>query len=292
MAMADNQSPQGKNMIDVRGALDAIAADAARGDIVFPTHSEIALRVQRMLDDSDCSIAQLGKLISAEPVLSARVLGVANSIAYNSSGRAISQLENAISRLGFTTLRALVAAIIVRQMQQMTKTHEDRALADRLWQHTVYVAALARVIARRVTHQNPDTAFFAGIVHEVGNFYLISRAAAFPGLLTNDLPSWHADAEAAVGRAVLLALDVPLPVREAMEILWSGFLAMPPASLGDTLLLADQLTPVESPIDVLAGMSRKGMDVELDMLIDDETLSQILCESADEVASLSAALNV
>ena len=75
-----------------------------------------------------------------------------------------------------------------------------------------------------------------------------------------------------------------------MEALWSGFLAMPPASLGDTLLLADQLSPIESPIDSLAGMSRQGMDVELELLIDDETLSSILAESTEEVASLIAAL--
>ena len=52
-------------MMDVRSALDAIAADAARGDIVFPTHTEIALRVQRLLDDPDCAIDALGKLVSA-----------------------------------------------------------------------------------------------------------------------------------------------------------------------------------------------------------------------------------
>ena len=39
--------------MDVRTALEAITADAARGDIVFPTHTEIALRVQRLLDDPD-----------------------------------------------------------------------------------------------------------------------------------------------------------------------------------------------------------------------------------------------
>ena len=37
--------------MDVRTALDAIAADAARGDIVFPTHTDIALRVQRLLEE-------------------------------------------------------------------------------------------------------------------------------------------------------------------------------------------------------------------------------------------------
>ncbi len=276
--------------MDVAAALDAIAADAARGDIVFPTHTDIALRVQRLLDDPDCAIDALGKLISAEPLLAARVLGIANSIAYNPGGRTIADLKNAISRLGFATLRALAAAVIVRQMKELSSTAEQRALATKLWEHTAHVAALARVIARRVTRQNPDAAFFAGIVHEVGGFYLIARASRFPGLLDADLEAWHGDGEAAVGRAVLAALAVPPAILAATESLWSGFLALPPVTLGDTLLLADQLSPVESPIDVLAGMSRKGMNVELELLIDDETLTAILAESADEVSSLGAAL--
>lgn len=276
--------------MDVQSILDTVAADAARGDIVFSTHAEIALRVQRMLDDPDCSIDALGKLVSAEPLLSARVLGTANSIAYNSSGRPITDLKNAISRLGFATLRALAAAIVVRQMKDMSKVEEHRRLAMRLWEHTANVAALARVLARRVTHQNPDVAFFAGIVHEVGSFYLLSRASAFPGLLDDNLEPWHGEGEARVGRAVLRALDVPPHILIAIETLWAGFLAMPPASLGDTLLLADQISPIESPLDALVGMSRRGMTVELELLIDDETLTDILAESAEEVASLSAAL--
>ncbi len=276
--------------MDARSALDVIAADAARGDIVFPTHSEIALRVQRLLDDPECTVEALGKLIGAEPILATRVLAIANSIAYNPGGRAIGDVKNAVARLGFASLRALVATIIVRQMKDLSPTDEHRQLAGRLWEHTASVAALARVLAHRVTRQNPDAAFFAGIVHEIGSFYLIARAGDFPGLLTSGLEHWHGDGEAAVGRAVLRALQAPASGLEALETLWSGFLAMPPASLGDTLLLADQLSPIESPIDALAGMSRKGMSAELELLIDDATLSDILAESAEEVASLCAAL--
>ena len=276
--------------MDVRSALDVIAADAARGDIVFPTHSEIALRVQRLLDDPECSIEALGKLIGAEPILATRVLAIANSIAYNPGGRTISEVKSAVSRLGFATLRALAAAVIVRQMKDMSLAESHRSLAAKLWEHTASVAALARVIAHRVTRQNPDAAFLAGIVHEIGGFYLIARADDFPGLLTSGLELWHDEGEAAVGRAVLRALQAPAPILAAMETLWSGFLAMPPTSLGDTLLLADQLSPIESPIDALAGMSRKGMSAELELLIDEDTLSGILAESAEEVASLCAAL--
>lgn len=276
--------------MDVQKALAAIAADAARGDMVFSTNAEIALRVQRALDDPDCSLDELAKLISAEPILSARVVAIANSVTYNRSGHASSDVHYAVSRLGFKTLRMLVTALVVRQMEDLSHAPEHRALAVRLWEHTAHVAALARVIAQRVTHQDPDAAFFAGIVHEVGGFYLISRASAFPGLFTGDLAEWHELGEAEVGRAVLRVLGVPGNVLAAVETLWGGYLALPPVSLGDTLLLADELSPVESPLSQISGMGCKGMAVDIDLSIDDETLSGILRDSAEEVESLTAAL--
>ena len=195
--------------MDISSIFAAIAADAERGDIVFPTHTDIALRVQRMLDDPDCAIDALGKLIAAEPILAARVIGLANSVSYNPGGRAITELKSAISRLGFAALRAITAAIVVRQMKEMSSDAAHRALASRLWEHTANVAALARVIARRVTRQNPDAAFFAGIVHEVGGFYLISRSAEYPALFDEDFSAWTETGEAEVGRAVLKLLAVP-----------------------------------------------------------------------------------
>ena len=277
--------------MDIHAILKTVAADAIRGDIVFPTHTEIALRVQRLLDDPDCDSNVLAKLIAAEPMLSARVLSMANSLAYNPRGRTIGDVRSAIARLGFATLRALAVSIVVRQMKDLSRLETHRALAGRLWEHSANVAALARVIARRVTRQNPDAAFFAGIVHEVGAFYLISRAADFPGLLTPPLENWIDDTEATVGRAVLAALQTPEAISAAIETVWGGYLAMPPTSLGDTLLMANELSPIESPLDALDGLGRRDMPVELEMAIDDETLSEILAESSDEVASIGDALN-
>jgi hypothetical protein len=79
-------------------------------------------------------------------------------------------------------------------------------------------------------------------------------------------------------------------VLEAIEGMWQGYLAMPPQSLADTLLLADQLAPVESPLAQLAGTGREGIEANIDVALDDETLSSILEESAAEVESLINAL--
>jgi hypothetical protein len=77
---------------------------------------------------------------------------------------------------------------------------------------------------------------------------------------------------------------------EAMEGLWDGYMAIPPKSLGDTLLLASQLAPVESPLAQLAGNAREGTRVDIDVSLDKEMLSGILTESAEDVASLIGAL--
>lgn len=276
--------------MDIQTIVDRIAAQAASGEIVFSTHAEIAVRVQRQLDDPDCSIEHLGKLIAADPLLAARTVGVANTVAFNPGGRTITDVKSAVARLGFSALRALTASVIVRQMSGTSPSKEQKVFSAKLWEHTAHVAALARVIARRITRQSPDSAFLAGIVHEIGSFYLLAQETVYPGLLESNLECWHGDGEARVGRAILEALDIPPSIREATETLWSGFLALPPASLGDTLLLADELAPVESPLSTLMGMSRKEMPAEIEVLVDGDTLSHILAESADEVASLTNAL--
>jgi len=276
--------------MDSESALQKIIADAERGNMVFPTHADLALRVKRMLDDPDCAAEPLSKLIAAEPLLAARVVAIANSVVYNRSGRSSADLRSAVSRLGFNTLRTLATSVVVGQMANMVQAPAHRVLSIRLWEHTAHVAALSRVIASRVTHQDPEEAFFAGIIHEIGGFYLIAGAAAFPGLLESELSAWVGEQEAQLGRCVLRALKIPESVLAAMEVLWSGYLAMPAESLGDTLLLADQLAPVESPLAELSGMGRKGMAVDIDQQVDGEVLSAILADSAEEVASLIAAL--
>jgi HD-like signal output (HDOD) protein len=277
--------------MDLSAVLDRIAEEAARGEVVFPTHAEIALRVRRAVDDPDASVEQLAKLIQAEPMLAARVVGIANSVTYNRSGKAISDIKSAVGRIGFKTIRALATAVVVRQMEDMPRDPRHRGMAVRLWEHTTQVASLAHVIAKRVTKLDPDTAFFAGIVHEVGGFYLISRAADFPGLLDGELPGWDGDHEAKVGRAILKLLGVPENVVGGIEALWDGYMAMPPESLGDTLLLADRLASSESPLSQLVGLGREGTPVEIDVALDDDTLSGILKESAEELESLTRALH-
>ncbi|AZP14385.1 HDOD domain-containing protein [Undibacterium parvum] len=287
-------------------ALNVLVLQANRGELVFSTNVATTLKIQKALDDPDCSVDTASKLVLNEPLLSARVVAIANSVVYSRMGNDVSNVKAAISRLGFRTLRSVVASLVVRQLAGSSKDPAIRGMINKLWEHSAQVAALAQVMARRVTKLDPDTAMFAGIVHEVGGFYLLSRAEEFPSLLEkddlnappapNDLPSFtdtvidRESAEAVIGRAVLKNLQLPQPVVDAVEALWYGLRAMPPESLGDTLLLANELAKTPSPLDTRTDTESNRYTSEIDFVVGEGTLHSILEESGEEFKTLAAAL--
>jgi len=276
--------------MDRTDALKSIAAQAARGDLSFPTNVAATLKLQHALLDPDCHIDEAARLVQSEPLLAARTVAIANAAAYNRNGHDVTNVRAAVQRVGFRTLGALAAAVIVRQLASGITDPGLRARADQLWQHSAHVAALAQVIAKRVSNVDPETAMFAGIVHEVGGFYLLSRAAEFPGLLEGGADEWLEHGEVALGRGVLRKLNVPAPVMDAIEALWNGMRALPPETLGDTLLLANDLCPVPSPLLERPGAAGLHSAATIDFAVGDGTLALILQESEAEVAGLTAAL--
>ncbi|WP_020656227.1 HDOD domain-containing protein [Massilia niastensis] len=277
--------------MDRLSALKSIAAEAARGELTFPTSVNATLKLQRALGEPDCHIDAAARLVQAEPLLAARTVAIANSVAYNRSGNDVTNVRAAVQRVGFRTLGALAASVIVRQLASEISDPALRARADQLWAHSAHVAALAQVIARRVSFVDPETAMFAGIVHEVGGFYLLSRAGEFPGLLDGGAEEWIEHGEVAIGRGVLLKLGVPVAVMGAIEALWNGLRALPPETLGDTLLLANDLASVPSPLHERPGATTRESAATIDFITGAGTLAQILEESAMEVHSLTSALS-
>jgi HD-like signal output (HDOD) protein len=270
-----------------------IAAQAERGEIIFPTSVNAALRLQLALDDPDCPIEDAIKLVLGEPQLAARTVALANSAAFNRAGEAtVTNVRAAVMRIGYRSLQMLVASLVVRQFGSRIVDPALRFKAEQLWEHTAHVAALAQVFARRVTFINPDTALFAAIVHEVGGFYLLSRADEFPGLLDADPENWAELCEEVVSREVMRKLSIPEPVVAAIAQLRSGLLGMPPASLTDTLLLANQFAPVPSPLATRAVVRPAHEDTALDFVLDRKMLESVLSDSAEEFQQMSAALLV
>jgi HD-like signal output (HDOD) protein len=268
-------------------SLERIATQMQHGEIIFPSSVAITLKIRRLLNDPDGHLAATTDLVTIEPLLSARVVAIANSVAYRRSEDDITNVATAVARVGLRSVQTLVNALIVRQLAGTPKDARTQALLSRLWEHTAHVASLARMLARRVTHVDPETALFTGLIHDAGSFYLLSRVAEFPALLDTDRAEGEESLEIEVHRQVARTLDVPSPVVEALEVVWQGYVSSPPVTLADTVALAKELAPVGSPMVRLAS----GQEfASIDIAIGEEHLTDILRASSEEVDSLTRAL--
>ena len=276
--------------MDRLDAFKQIAAQAQRGELSFPTNVDATLKLQRALSDPDLHVDLAARLVQSEPLLAARTVAIANSVTYNRSGQPITTVRAAVQRVGCRVLNAVAAAVIVRQLDSKITNPVLRDKANRLWKHSAHVAALSQLIAKRVSKVDPETAMFAGIVHEVGGFYMLSRASEFPGLLDGDPEEWIEYGERTIGRGVLAKLGVPTPVLQAIEAMWEGMRALPPETLGDTLMLANDLAPHDSPLHVQAGATTRQSAATVDFVVGEGTLATILADAKEEVDSLTAAL--
>ena len=276
--------------MDKLEAFRSIAAQASKGEITFSTNINATLKVKQLLNDPEAHLPDAIKLVLADPLFSARTVAIANSAAYNRSGTKISNVTTAVMRLGFGTLRSLAISLIVRQMNEGLSNPLMRKKSAELWEHTTCVAALAQVIARRMTKVDPDVAMFAGIVHEVGGFYLLSRAQEFPGLLDGQLEEWMEYGEKIIGRGVMKALEIPETICEAIEQIWLGVGAQPPVTLGDVLILANDLATTLSPLQPASEVAIHDANNRVDFAVGNETLSSILEDATEQIESLREAL--
>ncbi|MFC0253263.1 HDOD domain-containing protein [Massilia consociata] len=263
-------------------AFGYIAAQAARGEISFPTSVNAVLRLQLALDDPDCHVEEAIRLVLSEPQLAARTVALANTAAFGAAGVQVTNVRAAVQRIGYHRLRGLVAALLVRQFGHRIGDPLLRAKAAQLWEHSAQVAGLAQALARHVTKIDPDTALFAGIVHEVGGFYLLSRADEFPGLLEDDTENWSELCEDVVSIEVMRKLAIPADVAAAIGALRDGVLDPEPHTLLDTLLLANRYAPVASPLAAAPIMQDGGP-------LDGAVLDKLLAEAGETAQALGDA---
>lgn len=275
--------------------LEDIARDlSGGGEVSFPTFLDITFQVQNALKNPDLSVEQLATLVGAEPLMSAKLIRMANSVAMNPTGREVADVRSAIHRVGMAAVRSVSFAVAMEQLlrSQQMQLPLFRDISQKLWEHTAHVAALCRVLARKLTRINADEAMFAGLVHDLGVFYLMSRAANFPDLLNDRtefyalLVGWHDS----IGHALLSALEQPESILLAVLEHENDRGIDEAKSLSDVLYIANKI----------ANRTCRWRDAEFDGAVDTSvlervfdaaTLQDLIRESEEEVLSLKAALS-
>jgi HD-like signal output (HDOD) protein len=270
----------------------SLAGELSGGRLDLPSFPEVAVRIRKVLADSKSSIEQVVRIVGSEPVLAARLLRIANSASLNRSGRPVTELRSAISRIGYNMVRSASLSFSMNQMRHDKKLAAFRHYLNDLWERSTSVAAYSYVLARNYSRVNPDEALLTGMMHGIGKLYILTRATDHPGMFGGDaelnaiMEDWHAS----IGKAILETWEFPDVMAQAVgDQADSTREAEGAADLADVLAVAilmasygTNISGLEIALQGHPGAKRLGLD-------ESKTLA-VMGDSAAEVSALTQAL--
>ena len=299
MTAAQNSDPAPNTGMQRDASMDAfefvreLATELSSSTIELPSFPEVALRVQKVLSEEEANAERVVRVLGAEPVLATRVLSMANSAALNPGGKPVTELRAAVTRLGFDALRSAAVSFAMAQLRRAKAFSGIERHLNVLWQHSVLVASLCFVVARRSCKVSPDMAMLTGLVHGVGKLYILTHSMRHPALFGDQtmyqriVRDWHGNIAKALLESWFLADDIVNAVSSyedsARELRGTS------AALADVLEIADMLSMCkDSPELIRARLANRKAAVHLGL--DADICQGLVGESAEELAALRQAL--
>ncbi|MCA1905874.1 MAG: HDOD domain-containing protein [Desulfarculus sp.] len=129
----------------------------------LPTLPGMIEQISRAVESKRFSVADIGRLISRDQVLSAKVLKLANSAFFGFS-RKVGSLTQALVLLGFDVVKGLILTSSVFDLMKNR--------AEALWVHSMGVATAASIIATEIEFPEAEEASIAGLLHDLGKVVL------------------------------------------------------------------------------------------------------------------------
>lgn len=195
-----------------------LAADLNRDDFDLPGYPVVVIELQRLLSDEDTSVQDIVKLINSEPALAARLVKLANSAAFNANNREICEPRAAITQLGFNIVRSTATEFAMKQMKQQDWLKPVIPQLEQINRRSIGVAAIAAGVSIGVDTVRSDEALAAGLFHQIGNLYLLTRAHQEDLVAGN--PDWEsivAEWHPTIARAIIDSWGISPTIGEAAE---------------------------------------------------------------------------
>jgi putative nucleotidyltransferase with HDIG domain len=189
----------------------------------LPAHPLISTKLKVTSANDSASFQRVGQLITADAVLSAKVVQIVNS-AFFRPARRITNVEQAVQYMGFAGVRNLMlcAEVFARWPGKLANAAVD---LESLQQHAQGTAVIAEALTRGTTWA--DDAVLAALLHDIGYWVLSQEcpadlARALDVAVKEGIPLHRAEtriigaSHAEVGAYLLGLWGLPYPVIEAV----------------------------------------------------------------------------
>lgn len=135
----------------------------------LPALPEVLQRILS-LREKDYSILNLENIISKDPVVTAKVIKVANTLYFNPYGREVTSLKRAIELIGLQNLFSVVLSMVIPDLFPI---EEDSFYKELFWKHSFVCAFICKRLAKFCCNVDTDSAFTVGLLHDIGKLVLL-----------------------------------------------------------------------------------------------------------------------
>ena len=219
------------------------------GDL--PVVPAVAMRVLEFARDDSGGAAELAAILSTDPALSAKLIKISNS-AYYGFTRHFGTVREAVIVLGFKQVRKVAVAASIIDAFKRPRAPIDGFDMNLFWGHSLTVAITSEFAARAYNIGNPNDAFTAGILHDVGRLalrqarpYEFGRALEFARVTGEPLrdvePRETGFSHEEVGRALAERWNFPGYLAEAIGSHHDGSFEAERHGLAEVIAMADRL---------------------------------------------------
>jgi hypothetical protein len=132
----------------------------------------------RALDDPDSSMSNLAKIIVTDPILSGKILKIANS-AYFGLQQKVNSIGQALMIIGLTNIKNLLYQEGLLKTLHLKNDAQD-PFVESLWEHSFLTSISASHIQNLFPGLDKGTVFTLGLLHDVGKF-ILRRLPLRPG---------------------------------------------------------------------------------------------------------------
>ena len=177
--------------------------DFTHTEVDLPSMPDIAKRIFELLNREDIDLRQVADIIRVDPIISVRIIQVANSAMYRASV-VIESIKDAISRIGLNTTRAIVMSVVLKNLFT-AKSEKIHKRFKRFYHHSTRVAVIAHILAKQLKGFDPDEALLAGLIHDIGVVPILIEADHNPTIAENEssLEEILQNQSAAIGSTLL-----------------------------------------------------------------------------------------
>lgn len=132
----------------------------------LPSIPKVIALLLNELDQDEPDLRKISQLINTDPVLTTRLLRLANSAQFQLTSK-VSSVPEALALLGLNQVRSLAAAAAVVGAFKLIPGLD----MQQFWTYSLNVGKLSRVLAGMV-RQNQPAAFTAGLIHATGELVM------------------------------------------------------------------------------------------------------------------------